>query len=127
MKLIFVCGPYRAATDYEMEQNIRRAADCAGRIWRAGFAAICPHLNTRRFGGITYEDSFIEGYKQILRLCDAVIVLPRWSYSVGAVGEIKEAIINKIPVFNDIEDFIGGRFVPEETLRTLAQIPSSVC
>src|SRR4051812_24706808 len=46
MKLIYIAGPYRAATEWQVVQNIRRAEALALAVWQSGAACICPHKNT---------------------------------------------------------------------------------
>ena len=41
-----MAGPYRADTIYGVAQNIQKARDVALRLWKLGYAAICPHSNT---------------------------------------------------------------------------------
>ena len=36
MKVVYVAGPYRASTEYQVLQNIRKAEEVALHVWRAG-------------------------------------------------------------------------------------------
>ena len=104
MYIIYVAGPFRGANSWLIENNIRRAEELALDVWRLGFAAICPHANTRFFQGAAPDNLWLEGDLAILRRCDAVIVTPDWEKSVGARGEVSEAAKLGIPVFESLGD-----------------------
>lgn len=91
MKLIFVSGKYRAKSEWELEQNIRHAQDAALRLWQQGYAVICPHLNSARFGGACHDSVWLEGDLEMLKRCDAIYMLTNWQESEGAKQEIKLA------------------------------------
>lgn len=84
MKVIYVAGPYRGDNAWEIEQNIRRAESLSLEVWKAGFAAICPHANTRFFQGVLYDDVWLNGDIAILKKCDAILMTPDWQKSSGA-------------------------------------------
>ena len=102
MKLIFIAGPFKAENAWEIEQNIRRAEEIALQLWKLGFAVICPHANSRFFFGACPEDIFLEGYKEILKKCDGLILSSPGGQSKGTVEEIKIAEENGIPVFGKV-------------------------
>ena len=60
-KLVYIAGPYRAPTPWQVEQNIRAAMDAAVVVWAAGLYALCPHANTARMEGVTSDESFLAG------------------------------------------------------------------
>ena len=91
MNVMFICGPYRAASDAEILENIHRAEAWARKFWADGIAVICPHKNSAMMGGDIPEDIFLSGYIEILRRCDILFVMPGWEKSEGARTEIKEA------------------------------------
>lgn len=99
MKVVYIAGPFRASNAWEIEQNIRRAEELALEVWRAGFAAICPHTNTRFFQGAAPDEVWLEGDLEILSRCDAVLLTEDWENSKGAVLESEEAGDLEIPVF----------------------------
>lgn len=105
MKVVFVAGPYRASTEYAVMQNIRNAESVALRVWKAGAACICPHLNTAFFGGAADDSVWLNGAIEILRRCDAVVCVAGWQGSRGASGEVKLAKQLSIPVFENFEEF----------------------
>jgi len=92
MKLIYIAGPYRGPNAWAIEQNIRRAEDAAALVWQAGHAALCPHANARHMDGITTDENFLAGTLEMLRRCDAVILIKGWKDSQGARDEHREAL-----------------------------------
>lgn len=97
--LVYVAGPFRASTPWEVEQNTRNAEGVAARVWLAGGAALCPHTNARFFDGLTDDDVFLRGDLEMLRRCDALVMAPGWEHSTGSLGEFSEAQRLGLPVF----------------------------
>ena len=95
--LVFVSGPYRANTERGIVNNIREAEYAAIEVWKAGGAAICPHLNTAHFGGILADSVWLEGDLEILRRCDGMLLIGGWAHSAGAMGEYEYAKREGIP------------------------------
>ncbi len=91
MKLIYVAGPYRAASEWQVTINIREAEEAALALWRMGYAVICPHKNTAFFGGACPDEVWLAGDLEMLARCDAIYPLPRWGDSAGARAEVAEA------------------------------------
>src|SRR4051794_37208641 len=99
MKMVFVAGPYRAPDEWEVERNIRRAEALALELWRLGLSVICPYKNTAHFGGAAPDQVWLEGAKEAVRRCDAVVCTPDWERSEGARGEVELANELGMPVF----------------------------
>lgn len=92
IKVIYVAGPFRAATHWEIEQNIRCAEAIALDLWRlGGVAVLCPHTNTRFFHGAAPDAVWLDGCLELLRRCDAIFMSGGWGASVGACLELQEA------------------------------------
>ncbi|MFA5054030.1 MAG: DUF4406 domain-containing protein [Parcubacteria group bacterium] len=96
-RLIYVAGPYRAATTESIQANIDRAAAAAQRLWRMGWVPICPHLNSAHFDGD--PEWYLTGYLEVLRRCDAMYVLKDWVRSEGTKAEIVEAANDCLPIY----------------------------
>jgi hypothetical protein len=112
MKIVFVSGPYRAATGYGVHLNIQVAESAAIAIWQMGAVAFCPHKNSAYLGGIVEDRAFLDGDLEILRRCDAVFLLTGWNFSAGAIEEVKLAHELGIPCFEVIEhlrEWIKGK------------------
>ena len=96
MKLIYVAGKYKAKTEWGLEENIRHAEDVARKLWKQGWAVICPHKNTAHFGGLLEDPQedwrmWIDGDLEIISRCDAIFMLKGWEHSNGACEEFKLA------------------------------------
>ncbi len=94
MKKVYIAGPYTAATNGEKQENIAQAMDAAAELFRRGFAPFCPHSMTADFD-MLYEDIPKEVYLETdllwLDCCDAVLMLPGWAKSQGALAERERA------------------------------------
>ena len=105
MKLVYLAGPYRGKSKFkplnwlQRQINIYRARRAAEQLWVAGFAVLCPHLNTSNFDGLCDDQVFIDGTIEMMRRCDLVIALPSWNKSTGSKAEIKEAKRLGIPAY----------------------------
>lgn len=110
MKLVYISGPYRAYNkdgSYSVNgihDNIERARRVAGKYWGKGYAVICPHMNT------AYMDTeperaavFLDGDLEMVRLCDAIVMMDGWEKSEGAKRELEEAEANALEVIYDHE------------------------
>lgn len=97
MKLLYIAGPYTMAPG--PANNTIAARPIAVEAWRRGWAVICPHLNSY---GMERTDvppqAFYDGYLAIVAKCDAVLLIPGWERSVGALAEAAEAERLGIPV-----------------------------
>lgn len=115
MKVVYIAGPFRASSGWEIEQNIRRAECLALEVWRAGFAVICPHTNTRFYSGAAPDEIWLEGDLELLRRCDAVLLLPKWRESSGTCAEVTEAMKCGIHVFDLLPDLVKHFQWPKAT------------
>ncbi len=91
MKVFYIAGPYRADTERGIVENIRRAEAVAIEVWESGHIALCPHMNTRLFGGILPDNVWLDGALELMYRCDAVVLVPGWERSPGTLAEIEEA------------------------------------
>lgn len=92
MKLVYIAGPYLAGTAWDVEQNIRRAEDAAYMVLKCGAMPVCPHTNTRGyFQGVASDEQILKGTLELLRRCDAILLIEEWQSSAGSIGEQAEA------------------------------------
>lgn len=109
MKTIMVCGPYRAKTEWELEQNIQAAERAAAKLWAEGWAVFCPHKNSAHFAGLCPDENYLEADRLFLRMCDAVYFLATWQNSEGAriehalAQQLHKWIIYEPPVSDDTQ------------------------
>lgn len=99
MKVAYVGAPYRADTEWGVEQNIRAAEAIARALWQWGYAVVCPHLNSAHLGGLCPDETWLKGYLEILSRCDLFVAGNRWKTSEGTIDEIDRAEVLGIPVF----------------------------
>ncbi len=90
-QVVYVAGPFRAESHWEIEGNIRRAESYALELWLQGYAVICPHANTRFYQGAAPDESWLEGDLTILERCDIIALVLGWEKSEGTLGELKRA------------------------------------
>lgn len=104
MKVIYIAGPFRAATAWRIAENIRDAERFGKVVAELGAMPLIPHANTAHFHGLFTERFWLDGTMELLRRCDAVVLIPGWGHSQGARAERKEAERLGIPVFLVIDD-----------------------
>ena len=118
MKLIYIAGPFRGANAWEVHQNCNRAEAMAFEVFELGAVALCPHNNTRNFDGTFDEPFWLEATLELMRRCDAVLVLPDSENSKGTKGEIAEATKLGIPVFRslaELREWVGAHATQIDT------------
>jgi nucleoside 2-deoxyribosyltransferase len=113
MKVIYIAGKYRGATPWAVEQNIRAAEDVAARVIQAGMMPLCPHANTRHMESLADDAFMLAGTLELMRRCDAVLLVPNWMDSVGALAEVAEAHRLGIPVFSEVEHIGEAQAFPQ--------------
>ncbi len=86
--VIYVAGPYRAPTWGGVKKNVADAMDVAAELLEAGYTVICPHSMTHGFEmyGLA-NDVFLESDLELVRRCDALVMLPGWQSSRGSRAE----------------------------------------
>lgn len=103
MKLIYVAGPFRAPTLAAIQRNIDRARDVAVALASAGLMPVCVHtMEGLAMHDIQQGDNgqfWVDGTLEIMRRCDAVVLVDGWQNSQGTLGEIEEARKLGIPVY----------------------------
>jgi hypothetical protein len=110
MKVVYVAGPFRCASQYVpgqqdswgIQTNVMAAMASSLEVWRLGAAAVCPHANTMFFQNAADDSVWLDGDVAILRKCDAILMTPDWKRSSGARAEEQIAREAGIPVFYDI-------------------------
>lgn len=98
MKVIYIAGKYRGPNAWAIEQNIRAAEEVAAKVWAMGHAALCPHANSRHMEGVASDEVFLAGTLELMRRCDAVVLVPNWRDSEGARSEVVEAMRLGLPI-----------------------------
>jgi len=104
MKLAYVAGPYRAKTKLGVILNIIRARRVAKKLWKMGYAVICPHMNSALMDNIAPVNTFLDGYIEILKRCDVLVLQGKWKQSAGTLKEIEIAKQYEIQIESEGEE-----------------------
>jgi hypothetical protein len=107
VKIIYVSGPYRDPRgEWYVHEHIRTAEAASIQVWKLGAVAICPHLNTRFFGGFDGlpDTTWLDGDLEIIRRCDAMLMLEGWRRSTGAKMEKRLAADLKLPILYSLTE-----------------------
>jgi nucleoside 2-deoxyribosyltransferase len=106
MRLVYIAGPYRAKTVYEVSENIHRARQLGAKVAELGLQLfpVIPHTNTAFFDGLREDAYWLEGTMEVMRRCDAVLLVDGWHESSGTIAETAEADRRGIPVFRNLSD-----------------------
>lgn len=102
MKLVYVAGPYRAATREWVGQNVAAARHLGRLCAQIGWFPVMPTVNTAHFDhdfpGLADDQFWLDGTLELMKRCDAVVLVDGWQHSSGARGEVKLADELGIPV-----------------------------
>lgn len=99
---IYIAGPFRGKTPWDIECNIRQAEDHGLRVAMMGGIPIIPHSMYRFFQDSLPDDFWLEAGLSILQTCHAVSVCvspERAEFSKGTMAEVQEAQRLGLPVF----------------------------
>jgi len=117
MKILYIAGPFSAPEGdpdplHTIEANILAASRIALEAARKGWMPVCPHKNTAGFQHCLDipVSHWYDGDIELMKRCDAVLLIPGWRESKGAAVERAVAIASGIP-FSEYER--GGMPTPE--------------
>jgi hypothetical protein len=101
MKVVYIAGPFRGNTPWDVECNIRNAEEQALKVSALGGVALCPHTMYRHFDKKLPDKFWIGATAELLRRCDAILLCRGWSDSAGSLEEDRIAREEmKIPRFH---------------------------
>lgn len=101
--VIYLAGPYRATATKTVQEHINHARAIGSALPSSGWIPLIPHSNLSHFDSICpdIDDEFwLDGTLELMRRCDAVMMLDGWQDSVGAVNERDEALRLGMPIFS---------------------------
>ena len=88
---VYISGPFTGLTDLHVEQNIAAAAAFIPPIIEAGGSPVCMHTQLgpvrRRVGW----DAAMAVCLDQLAPCDALLLIPGWQHSRGALQEYERS------------------------------------
>ena len=100
MKIVFIAGPYRGVDAWEVAENIRRAERVGFVVASvAGVMPLIPHANTAHFDGTMTDEFWLAGTQELLRRCDAIVMVDGWQSSSGSIAELAQARADGMAVF----------------------------
>lgn len=103
MKHVYIAGPYRAKTREAVAQNVAAARHVGRIVASQGHFPVMPTVNTAYFDhdfpDLQSDEFWLEGTKELMRRCDAVVLVDGWCSSSGARAEVNEALDLGIPVY----------------------------
>lgn len=97
VKLLYLAGPFGAPEGdpdplHTVNENILAASRIALEAARAGWMPVCPHKNSAGFEHTEIPTAFwYEGDIALMLRCDAVLMLPGYERSKGALAELDTA------------------------------------
>jgi len=101
--VVYVAGKFRGPKLADVDRNISFASMFVAPIAEAGAMPVTVHLcEGVRAHDIHQENNgqwWVDATLEVLRRCDALVVIPGWQDSSGTLGEIREAFRLGIPVF----------------------------
>ena len=115
MKLVYIAGPYRRTDTTSQHRNIEEAGNMALAVVSNtavyGWFPVTPHLNTENFDiaiPAMSADYWLDGTREILAKCDAVLLTrpDAVEVSAGTANEVAYAQTLEIPVYTKFDDFV---------------------
>ena len=91
IKVVYVAGAFRAKTQWGIMQNVRKAEDASLKLWKMGFAVICPHTMTQHFQNECPDSVWLDGCLELLKRADAIYLVDGWQASEGSRAELRVA------------------------------------
>ena len=91
IKVVYVAGAFRTRTQWGIMQNVRKAEEASLKLWKLGYAVICPHTMTQHFQDECPDEVWLDGCLELLKRCDAIYLVDGWQYSKGSLAEYKLA------------------------------------
>lgn len=105
--VVYIAGPFRGSTAWAIEENVRLVERTALALWQLGVVVpLAPHTMCRFYQGAAPDSVFIQGTLELLRRCDAVLLVGEWRQSTGTLGEVAEAERSGTPVFETIPELV---------------------
>lgn len=107
--LVYIAGPLTPGHGRTLEENLAPAFGAYLELIRAGVAADCPHLNALVPGAfdVDYEAWLARDF-QVIERSDAILLLPNWEQSEGAVRERGLAIALGKRVYMSVAELIAA-------------------
>ncbi len=117
MKLVYVAGRYRSKSKDGVRLNIQAASHVGAIASERGWYPVIPHMNTAGHEHITDNDDqfYLDGTLELMRRCDAVVMVPGWTESKGAISEHNEAQRLEMPIYLTVDELPSSKSVEAES------------
>lgn len=105
--VVYIAGPYRGRTSDQVDKNIYAARHFGIEAIVVGWSPVIPHCNTQRLEvalPAVSDEFWLESTLELMRRCDAVLMVAGWESSVGATNERDKALRLGMPVFNSLAE-----------------------
>jgi hypothetical protein len=105
LEVVYIAGPYSSPHPGVVLQNVAEAVAFGQQVRALGLVPVVPHVAILPTGRTEaeYEAAMAECF-ELLSRCDAVVLMPTWRNSPGAVRERAHAEALGIEIFGGIED-----------------------
>lgn len=100
MKLVYVAGRFRGPDSWAVHRNVQAALAVGFEVARIGGVPVIPHSMYQAFDRTLTDDYWLAATLEHLRRCDAVMLVPGWTESRGAMAEQEEAARLGMPTFS---------------------------
>ncbi len=101
MKTVYICSPFRAATERLFDNHIEYAQELTSKALDAGLAPITPHLYLTQCLDEDDEAEREKGLRAgeaLMLTCNALVIGARYGVSEGMKREIAQATLRGIPI-----------------------------
>lgn len=115
MKVVYVAGKFSAPDQWQRTRNVRAAENIAYGVACMGAMPLNPLANTCNFYGTLDEKFWYAGTLELLRRCDALILVPGWEDSKGVKAEIAEANRRGMPIFYRVDEI--AEWVQQDSMK----------
>ena len=107
MRVIYIAGPFRGKTPWDVERNVRRAEEIAFWVSCQGAVALCPHSMYRYFDKTLTDEFWLAATLELAVRCDALFLVPGWTGSDGSLRERRYFETAKKPIYETAEGLVA--------------------
>jgi len=121
MQLIYVAGPFRADSLFDITINVSNAEYWGLQVAKHGHMPVVPHANSWKMYGAASESLSPMGTRLLLSVRHGCIFIPGWAESGGSLDEAALCKERKIPALDldmyrrkedALEDWLRANFPP---------------